>query len=95
MTHDELVRALLFACATVIVIGSLAEMWYGPRRQMTWAQWLRYLMTAIGFSTLMVAQYNHRLQPLTNYTIAFAVAAVAGALGFAPWLKRPMRKPKP
>lgn len=93
MTGAEFVRALVFAAGTLVVIGCVGEMIYGPRRGMTWAQFCRYLGFTIVIATVMVAQYDHRYLPITNYTIAFAIGAITGALGVSPQLKRPMRKP--
>lgn len=93
MTPAEAVRFLVFAAGVVAVIGCLGEMWYGPRRGMTWAQFLRYTSWVIFLVTIMFAQYDHRYLPITGYTVSFAIGALVGSLGVAPRLKTPMRKP--
>lgn len=95
MTAAEWVRVALFAAGMVVVIGSIGEMWYGPRRGMTWAQFLRYTSLTIIVATIMVAQWDHRHLPITGYTITLAVGTLIGSLGVAPQLKHPIRKPHP
>lgn len=94
MTGDQWFRLLVFAAGTLVIIGCAGEMWYGPRREMTWAQFMRYLGFSIVVATVMVLQYTRRNFPVTGYTIAFGIGALVGALGVSPALKKPMR-PKP
>lgn len=93
MTTDQWVRVLVFMAGTVVLIGCAGEMWYGPRRGMTWGQFLRYLGFAVVIGTIMVAQYTRRSYPVTGYTIAVGIGALIGALGVSPSLKTPIRKP--
>jgi hypothetical protein len=95
VTGSELFRVILSAAAVLVLIGCIGEMWYGPRREMFWSQFLRYLALSIITTGILVAQYNHRHLPITGYTETFAVGLIVGALGVSPRLKVPMRKAKP
>lgn len=92
MTADMLFRIILAAACTVVALGCIGEMVYGPRRGMTWAQFLRYVGLLILVGTILWAQYEKRHAPITGYTVSFAIGAIVGSLGVSPQLKRPMRR---
>jgi hypothetical protein len=93
MGNSEAFRFLLFLSCTVVMLGCLGELIYGPSRDMTWAQFLRYAGLAIIIGTIMVYQYQNRSLPITRYTMGFCAGAIVGALGVSPRLRTPIRRP--